>query len=203
MWHVDTSSFSLKINLANLKTEVDKLDIDKLAPVPVDLSKLSDVVKYDVAKKTVYDKLVAKVDNIDTNEFVLKTQYNTDKTELEKKISNVTDFVKQVKLTELENKIRDISNLAAKAVLTAVEIKIPDVGNLVKKTGYNAKITEIEYKLHNHNHYKYITTAEFNTSADDVFNARLAQTNLITKTDFDAKLPSLNRELRKIKQKMY
>ena len=203
MWHVDTSSFSLKINLANLKTEVDKLDIDKLAPVPVDLSKLSDVVKYDVAKKTVYDKLVAKVDNIDTNEFVLKTQYNTDKTELEKKISNVTDFVKQVKLTELENKIRDISNLAAKAVLTAVEIKIPDVGNLVKKTGYNAKITEIEYKLHNHNHYKYITTAESNTSADDVFNARLAQTNLITKTDFDAKLPSLNRELRKIKQKMY
>ena len=150
-----------------------------------------------------YDKLVAKVDNIDTNEFVLKTQYNTDKTELEKKISNVTDFVKQVKLTELENKIPDISNLATKAVLTAVEIKIPDVGNLVKKTGYNAKITEIEYKLHNHNHYKYITTAEFNTSADDVFNARLAQTNLITKTDFDAKLPSLNRELRKIKQKMY
>ena len=54
MAHVDTSSFSLKKNLANLKTEVDKLDIDKLAPVPVDLSKLSDVVKKDV-KKTVYD----------------------------------------------------------------------------------------------------------------------------------------------------
>ena len=201
--HVDTSRFALKINLANLKTEVDKLDIDKLAPVPVDLNKLSDVVKYHVAKKTVYDKLIAKVDNIDSNEFVLKTQYNTDKTELEKKISNVTDFVKQVKLTELENKIPDISNLATKAALTAVEIKIPDVGNLVKKTGYNTKITEIEYKLNNHNHYKYITTAEFNTLADDVFNARLAQANLITKTDFDAKLSSLNRELRKIKQKMY
>ena len=49
--HVDTSSFALKTNLANLKTEVDKLDIDKLAPVPVDLSKLSDVVKNDVVKK--------------------------------------------------------------------------------------------------------------------------------------------------------
>ena len=61
MWHVDTSSFALKTNLANLKTEVDKLDIDKLVPVPVDLSKLSDVVKYDVVKKTVYDKLVAIV----------------------------------------------------------------------------------------------------------------------------------------------
>ena len=43
--HVDTSSFALKTNLANLKTEVDKLDIDKLAPVPFDVSKLSDVVK--------------------------------------------------------------------------------------------------------------------------------------------------------------
>ena len=52
--HVDTSSFALKTNLANLKTEVDKLDIDKLAPVPVDLSKLSDVVKNDVVKKKLF-----------------------------------------------------------------------------------------------------------------------------------------------------
>ena len=53
---VDTSSFTLKTNLANLKTEVDKLDIDKLVPVPVDLSKLSDVLKNDVVKKDVYNK---------------------------------------------------------------------------------------------------------------------------------------------------
>ena len=85
--HVDTSSFALKTNLANLKTEVDKLDIDKLVPVPVDLSKLSNVVKNEVVKKTVYDKLVAKVNNIDTSGFVLKTKYDTDKTELEKKNS--------------------------------------------------------------------------------------------------------------------
>ena len=119
--HVDTSSFALKTNLANLKTEVDKLDIDKLAPVPVDLSKLSDVVKNGVVKKTVYDKLVAKVDNIDTSDFVLKTKYNTDKTELENKIPNVTDFVKKAKLTELENKIPDVSSLATKTALTPVE----------------------------------------------------------------------------------
>ena len=56
--HVDTSSFALKTNLANLKTEVDKLDIDKLVPIPVDLSKLSDVVKNDVVKKGVYNKSV-------------------------------------------------------------------------------------------------------------------------------------------------
>ena len=97
-------------------------------PIPADLSKLSNVVK-NVIKKTVYDKLVAKVDNIDTNDFVLKTKYNTDKTELEKKIPNVTDFVKKAKLTELENKIPDISNLATKTALTAVENKIPDVSN--------------------------------------------------------------------------
>ena len=82
--HVDTSSFALKGNLANLKTEVDKLDI--LTPVSVDLSKLGDVVKNDVFKKTVHDKLVAKVNNIDTSTFVLKTKYQTDKTKLEKKI---------------------------------------------------------------------------------------------------------------------
>ena len=85
--HVDTSSFALKANFASLKTEVDELDIDKLVPIPVDLSKLSDIVKNDVVKKNVYNKLVAKVDNIDTSDFVLKTKYNTDKTELENKMS--------------------------------------------------------------------------------------------------------------------
>ena len=163
--HVDTSSFALKKNLASLKTEVDKLDIGKLMPVPVDLSKLSHVVKNDVIKKTVYDELVAKVNNIDTSNFVLKTSYNADKTELEKKSSDATDFVKKVKLTELENKIPDISNLATKAALTAAENKIPDVSNLVNKTDYNTKITEIENKLNNQYHDKYITTPEFNTLA--------------------------------------
>ena len=81
--HVDTSSFALKTNLANLKTEVDKLDIDKLVPAPVDLSKLSDMIKNDVVKKDVYDKLVAKINNIDTSGFVLKIKYDTDKSELE------------------------------------------------------------------------------------------------------------------------
>ena len=80
--HVDTSVFALKTNLDSLKTEVDQLDIDKLVPVPVDLSKLSDAVKNDAVKKDTYDKLVAKVNNIDTSDFELKTMYNTDKTEL-------------------------------------------------------------------------------------------------------------------------
>ena len=147
MTHVDTSSFALKTNLANLKTEVDKLDIDKLAPVPVDLSKLSDVVKNDVVKKTVYDKLVAKVNNIDTSDFVLKTKYNNDKTELEKKMPDVSDFIKKTKLTELENKIPNENNLATKTELTAVENKIPDVSNLVKKQTPTLKLQKFKINL--------------------------------------------------------
>ena len=64
-------------------------------PVPVNLSKLSDVVKNDVVKKTEYDKLVAKVDNIDTSGFVLKTKYDTDKSILENKIPDTGGLVKK------------------------------------------------------------------------------------------------------------
>ena len=56
-------------NLASLKAEVDKIDIEKLKTIPNDLSKLSNVVKNEVAKKTVYDKLITKVNNIDTSQF--------------------------------------------------------------------------------------------------------------------------------------
>ena len=82
-----------------------------------------------------------------------------------------------------------------------VENKIPSISSLVKKTDYNTKITEIEQKLTDHNHDKYITNPEFNTMAGSVFNARLAQTNLITKTVFDAKLSSLNRKITANKSK--
>ena len=84
------------------------------------------LLKNDVVKKAAYDKLAAKVNNIDTSDFVLKTKYQTDKTELEKKIPDVTNFVKK-KLTELENKIPDVSSLATKTALTAVENKVPSV----------------------------------------------------------------------------
>ena len=91
--HVDTSTFALK-NLASLKTEVDKLDIDKLVPVPVDMSKLSDwIVKNDVVKKAIYDRLVENVNKIDTSGFVLKAKYQTDEAESENKIPDVTDLV--------------------------------------------------------------------------------------------------------------
>ena len=84
----DVSSFALKSNLASLKTEVDKLNIDKLVPVPNDLAKLSNVVKNGVVKKSLCDKLVEKVNNIDTKGFVLKTTYDTDKSDLKTKIND-------------------------------------------------------------------------------------------------------------------
>ena len=165
-----------------------------------------------------YDKLVAKVNNIDASDFVLKTKHSTDKTELKKRIPDISNLVKKTdyntKITELENKIPDISNLATKAALTtvenkipiisnlatktaitAVENKIPSISSLVKKTDYNTKITDIENKLNNYNHDKFIDTSKFNTLAANVFNERLAQANIMTKTDFDAKQSSLNRKI--------
>ena len=103
MTHVDVSSFALKTNLANSKTEVDKIDIAKLT-VPNDLAKLGNVVKNDVVKKIEYNKLVTKVDNVDTTGFVLKITHGADKSDLEKKISDA------------EKKIPNTSDLAKKQI---------------------------------------------------------------------------------------
>ena len=98
-------------------------------------------------------------------------------------------------ITEIEGKIPDISSLATKTELTGVENKIPDVSSLVKKTDYNTKITEIENKLNNHDHDKYIINPEFNTFDADVFNARLKRANLVTKKYFDNKVSSLDNKM--------
>ena len=94
--HIDVSSYALKSNLAGLKTEVDKLDIDKLKPVPVDLAKLSNVVKNDVVKKTEYDKLVAKVNGIDTTNFESRTKYEKDGSDFEDKINKIDKNIPDV-----------------------------------------------------------------------------------------------------------
>ena len=96
--------------------------------------------------------------------------------ELEKKNPDVTDFVKKTKLTESE-KNPDVSSLATKNALTAVENEIPDTSSLVKKTNYDTKISELENKISDHNHDKYITIPEFNTLAADIFNARILRAN--------------------------
>ena len=103
--HVDVRSFALKSNLASLKTEVDKIDADKLKTVPVDLVKLSNVVKNDIIKKTEYDKLVVKVNGIDNTKFVSRTKYKKDGSEFEEKIDKIN------------KKITDITNLVKKQIL--------------------------------------------------------------------------------------
>ena len=136
-------------NLSNLKSKVDKLDVDKLVPVPVDLSKLSDVVKNDVVKKDVYN---AKIKNI------------------EDKIPDITNVATNTtlnaKINEVENKIPNITDLVTTTALTAVENKIPNVSNLVNKTDYNTKISEIGNKITtDYDNDKYITSQKCNRLA--------------------------------------
>ena len=97
------------------------------------------------------------------------------------------------KVTEIEGKIPSITGLVTNSALTVVENKIPNVRNLVTKTNYNTKISDIEKKITDDNHDKYITTPEFNTMAASTFNARLAaKTDLIRKLEVDAKLNSIS-----------
>ena len=152
--HIDISSYALKPNLASLKTEVDKLNIDKLTSVPIDLAKLSNVVKNDVVKKTEYDKLVNKVNGIDNTNFVSRTKYEKDGSDfedkidkIEKKIPDIIDLVKKSASIAVENKIPDINGLATKSALTAVENKIPNVSALVKKTDYDTKYQILKKRL--------------------------------------------------------
>ena len=180
---VDTSSVAQNVDLANLKSDVDKLDIDKLknvptnlsnlkskidklVPVPVDLSKRSNAVKNDVVKKDAYN---AKIKNI------------------EDKIPDITNLATKTTLTaktnEVNGEIPNITNLATTSALTAVENKIPSVSNLVKKTNYNTKNNETEKKITDHNHDKYITTPEFNKLTAEIFDLRLKRANLVSKSD--------------------
>ena len=135
-----------------------------------------------------YDELVTKVNNTDISGFVLKTKYDTDKPDLEKKIIDAdkkslltSELVKKInynaKITEVQNKIPSISGLATNSALTAVENKIPDVSGLVKKADYDTKICETEKKLTDHSHDQYITTPEFNKFTAEIFAPRLAQAN--------------------------
>ena len=137
--------------MSNLKSEVDKLDIDNLVSVPVDLSKLSDVVKNDAVKKEVYDKLVTKVNNIDTGGFVLKTKDDTDKSKLENKIPDTSGLVKitnhDARIADIEGKIPDVTNLTTKTAVTTVENKITSVSNLVKKTDFDTKLQKLKINL--------------------------------------------------------
>ena len=144
--HVDVSSFASKTNLAVLKTEVDKIDADKLKTTPTDLAKLTNAIEHDVVKKTDYNTKVTSieaqiagltkntVDNladitklkaIDTNSFVTRTKFSADTNTLDDKIDG------------LEKKIPDISGLATKTSLN----------DYLKTSTFKSKVTEVENKI--------------------------------------------------------
>ena len=144
--HVDVSGFASKTNLAALKTEVDKIDADKLKIVPVDLAKLSNVANNDAVKKTDYNTKVTNIESqiagvtkntldnladitklkaVDTSNFVLKTKLASDVTTLENKIDTV------------DKRIPDISGLATKTSLTPY----------LQTATFNSKVTEVENKI--------------------------------------------------------
>ena len=124
--------------------------------------------------------------------------------DVDKKIPDISGLVKKTdfnsKITGVECKTPSITGLATNSALTTVENKIPDGNNLVKKTDYDTKVSDIEKKITNHNHNKYITTAKFNRLTTENFKARLAQANMITKTDLDTELKKIVAELLQIKQ---
>ena len=167
--------------MSNLKSKVDKLHIGKIETTPVHLSKLSNLVKNDVVKKTKY---TAKIKNI------------------EDKTPNKTNFATKTtlnaKINEVKAEIPSVNNLATNTALTAVENKMPDVSVLATKT--DTKGNEIEKKITDHSHNEYITTPEFNKLTTENFAAGLAQTNLVTQTGFDEKLKNLNKKLTQGKQ---
>ena len=173
---IDTSKFAKKVDLVslksnadkldidklknvptslnNLKSNVDELDVDKLVPVPVDLSNLGDVVKSDVVKKDVSD---AKIKNI------------------EDKIPDITNLATNKKLNakinESINEMTSITNLATPAAFTAAENKIPNINDLVKKTDYDAKISEMEKK--------YFTTSDYNKFTSNTLDAKITQKSFL------------------------
>ena len=139
-------------NLNNLKSKVYKLDVDKLVPVLVDLSKLRDVVKSDVAKKDLYNAKIKNIeDKPDITNLATNTTLNAKLNEVKKEIASITNLATttalNAKINEFKNKTSNITKLATTATLTAVESKRPNVNNLVKNVTITQKLLKLKIKL--------------------------------------------------------
>ena len=197
--HIDASGFASKTELAALKTEVDKIDTDKLKTVPDDLAKLTNVVKNDVVKKTEYNALKTKADGIDTSAF-LQTKFTADTNSLGDKIDKVektipvfpvlTNFVTTARFNHEKNV------LATKTALTTVENKILDISNLATKTSlssllpvstFNSKVMELEGKVTTADN-KFSGYAKKNDVASDITKIK---NDYATNASLDSKLNDL------------
>ena len=191
--HVDVSSFASKTNLEALKTEVDKIDADKLKTVPVDLAKLSNVVKNEVVKKTDYSTKITSIESqiagltkntvdnladitklkaVNTNNFVLKTKLTSDVTTLENKIDTV------------DKKIPDISGLATKTSLN----------DYLKTSTFNSKVTEVESKIKANDTKANTIRSDltgYAKKADLVTDITLTKNNYVTNANLTSQLNNL------------
>ena len=202
---VDTSNFS-NVDLASLKAEVDKLDVVKLKNVPTNLSSLKiKTDKLDIDKLVPVPVDLSKLSNVVKNDFVKKDVYNAKFRNIEDKILDITNLATKItrnaKINEVKGEISSFTNLATTTALTAVENKIPNDSDLVKEADYNTKVNEIEKKITDNNHDKYITTPEHSKVTAENFAAKLAQANLVTKTGFNNKLINLNKKINSNKTK--
>ena len=187
--HVDVSSFASKTNLAALKTEVDKIDADKLKTAPTDLAKLTNAIENDVVKKADYNTKVTSieaqiagltkntVDNladitklkaIDANSFVTRTKFSADTNALDDKIDGV------------EKKIPDISGLATKTSLNSY----------LQTSTFNSKVTEVESKI------KDADNTLIDTKIDNTLWAKPAK--LVNLLDFNPEILTIDKELNSI-----
>ena len=220
--HVDTANFTLKTNLANLKTEVDRLNIDKLLPVPTDLSKSSNVVKNDVVKKADYNTKITEIENKipdtsnlatkaalttvknkipDTSSLVKKTDYNTKIPEIEGKIPDISNLATKTALTSVENKIPNVSNLATKSALTAAENKIADISNLATKTALTNltnTVPDISTLIKKKDCDTKIAEIENKFVSNTGFVSKLEKANVITKRNFNAKIIELENNIKQL-----
>ena len=184
--HIDIPSFALKTNLANLKTEVDKLDIDKLKPLPDDVSKLSNVVTNEVVKKTEFNDKITEIENkiSDTSNLTEKTPLAT----VENKIPNISNLATKTQLTTVENKIPDISNLTTKTALTTAENKIPNINGLATKM----ELTTVENKILD------ISGLATKTDLTNLSNTMSDISTLVTKSDCNTKITKVENNIKKL-----
>ena len=202
--HVDVSTFASKTNLAALKTEVDKLDTNKLKTTPADLAKLTNAVDNELVKKTMHNAKVTATDNaisgvkqsatnnlaeitklkaVDTSNFVNKTKFSTDINSLDDKIDKVDKKIPDISGLALKTSLRNylqtttfITALATKTEVTAVEIKIPSLVGYTKKSEVATDITAIKND--------YVTNASLTSQLNDLKAQHIAE---VKKVDDKAK----------------
>ena len=145
--HVDTSSLALRINLANFKTEVDKLNIDKLVPVPTKITEIENKIPdiNNLATKTALTTIENKIP--ETSNLAKKTDYNTKITDLENKIPDISNLATKTFFNKVENKIPDISNFATKTALTNLSNAVSDISTLIKKVTMIQKLEKLKTNM--------------------------------------------------------